>query len=99
MAKRGRKPKSERKGYFYEEQEQAVIDYINAYEVEEKTRIFNEILSPAFTKMVESIIRRYNLYVPEEEFKETFDDTYIEEEIELEKASKPTNKKFNSKGD
>ena len=75
MAKRGRKPKSERKGYFYEEQEQAVIDYINAYEVEEKTRIFNEILSPAFTKMVESIIRRYNLYVPEEEFKETFDDT------------------------
>ena len=75
MAKRGRKPKSERKGYFYEEQEQAVIDYINAYEAEEKTRIFNEILSPAFTKMVESIIRRYNLYVPEEEFKETFDDT------------------------
>lgn len=75
MAKRGRKPKNERKGYFYEEQEQAVIDYINAYAAEEKARIFNEILSPAFTKMVESIIRRYNLYVPDEEFQETFDDT------------------------
>jgi hypothetical protein len=75
MAKRGRKPKSERKGYFYEEQEQAVIDYINAFDAEEKERIFNSILSPAFTKMVESIIRRYNLYVPDEEFQETFDDT------------------------
>lgn len=75
MAKRGRKPKSERKGYFYEEQEQAVIDYINAYDADEKDRIFNSILSPAFTKMVESIIRRYNLYVPDEEFQETFDDT------------------------
>jgi hypothetical protein len=75
MAKRGRKPKNERKGYFYEEQEQAVIDYINAYDADEKDRIFNQILSPAFTKMVESIIRRYNLYVPDEEFQETFDDT------------------------
>ena len=75
MAKRGRKPKTERKGYFYEEQEQAVIDYINAYDIDEKDRIFNQTLSPAFTKMVESIIRRYNLYVPDEEFQETFDDT------------------------
>lgn len=75
MAKRGRKPKAERKGYFYEEQEQAVIDYINAYDADEKNRIFNTVLSPAFTKMVESIIRRYNLYVPDEEFQETFDDT------------------------
>ena len=75
MAKRGRKPKAERKGYFYEEQEQAVIDYINAYDADEKNRIFNTVLSPAFTKMVEYIIRRYNLYVPDEEFQETFDDT------------------------
>lgn len=75
MGKRGRKPKSERKGYFYETQEQAVIDYINAYAAEDKAKIYNDILSPAFTKMVESIIRRYNLYVPDEEFQETFDDT------------------------
>lgn len=75
MAKRGRKPKSERKGYFYEEQEQAVIDYLNTYDDGVREEIFNFILKPAFTKMVESIIRRYNLYVPDEEFQETFDDT------------------------
>lgn len=73
--KRGRKPSKERKGYFYEEQEKAVVDYITATDMAEKNRIFNETLKPAFTKMVESIIRRYNLYPPDEEFKETFDDT------------------------
>ena len=30
---------------------------------------------PAFTKMVESIIRRYKLYVPDESYDETFTDT------------------------
>ena len=75
MGKRGRKPKAERKGYFYEEQEQAVIDYLNTYDDSIREKIFNETLKPAFTKMVESIIRRYNLYVPDEEFQETFDDT------------------------
>lgn len=74
MAKRGRKPK-ERKGYFYEKEEQAVIEYISSTNPEEKNRIFNTILLPAFTKMIESIIRRYKLFVPEEEFQQTFDDT------------------------
>lgn len=75
MAKRGRKPKSERKGYFYEEQEEAVKKYLEAQDEEEKNAVFNEVLKPAFTKMIESIIRRYKLYVPEEEFEETFNDT------------------------
>ena len=73
--KRGRKPSKERKGYFYEEQEQAVVDYISTDDEREKNRIFNTILKPAFTKMIESIIRRYSLYPPDEEFQETFDDT------------------------
>lgn len=73
--KRGRKPSKERKGYFYEEQEQAVVDYISTDDEKEKNRIFNTILKPAFTKMIESIIRRYSLYPPDEEFQETFDDT------------------------
>lgn len=73
MGRRGKKPR--RKGYFYEEQEQAVVDYINAETKEDKERIFNEYLLTAFTKMVESIIRRYNLYPPDEEFDETFNDT------------------------
>lgn len=75
MAKRGRKKKTERKGYFYEEQENAVIAYNNSKSELEKNKIFQEILQPAFTKMIESIIRRYNLYPPDEIFEETFDDT------------------------
>lgn len=74
MAKRGRKPK-ERKGYFYETEEQAVIDYISTTDKEEKNKIFNDYLYPAFVKMIESIIRRYNLYCSDEEFQQTFDDT------------------------
>ena len=74
MAKRGRKPK-ERKGYFYEKEEQAIIDYINADNPIEKNQIFNTVLLPALTKMIESIIRRYKLFVPDEEFQQTFDDT------------------------
>ena len=74
MAKRGRKPK-ERKGYFYEKEEQAIVDYIASTNPEEKNKIFNTVLMPALTKMIESIIRRYKLFVPEEEFQQTFNDT------------------------
>jgi hypothetical protein len=62
MGKRGRKP-SERKGYFYEKEERAIIDYINETDVDKKNKIFNTILYPALTKMIESIIRRYKLFV------------------------------------
>ena len=72
--KRGRKPK-EKKGYFYENEEQAVTDYINSKSPEEKNKIFVSTLYPAFTKMIESIIRRYKLYPPDECFDETFNDT------------------------
>lgn len=77
MAKRGRKPKekSERTGYFYETEEDAFVNYLKCDDENEKNRIFNKYLHPAFTKMIESIIRRYNLYPPDEEFQETFDDT------------------------
>ena len=75
MAKRGRKPNTERKGYFYEKEEQAIKDYLNTDSKDEKDRIFNTYLHPAFTKMIESIIRRYNLYPQDEEFRETFDET------------------------
>ena len=74
--KRGRKPNPNKKNYYFcVEQEKAVVDYISTDDEFEKNQIFNSILKPAFTKMVESIIRRYNLYPPNEEFQETFDDT------------------------
>lgn len=67
--------KKERKGYFYEEQENAVKLYLSTTNKAERDRIFNNILMPAFTTMIESIIRRYNLHIPNEEFDETFNDT------------------------
>lgn len=75
MGKRGRKPSGKRKGYWYEDEENAFLEYLSASTKEEKDRIFNEKLLTAFTKMTESIIRRYNLYPPDETFQETFDDT------------------------
>lgn len=67
--------RKDRKGYFYEEQEQAVKDYLLSDNKLERDMIFNKTLMPAFTKMVESIIRRYNLHIPNEEFEDTFNDT------------------------
>ena len=61
--------------YFYEQEEQAVVDYNSTDSREEKNRIFNSVLFPAFTKMIQAIIRRYKLYVPDEEFDKTFNDT------------------------
>ena len=77
MAKRGRKPKTEKKSnfYFVEEQEKAVVDYIQSENQNDRDRIYNTLLKPAFEKMVESIINRYKLYVPDEDFEETFRDT------------------------
>ena len=74
MAKRGRKPK-ERKGYFYEKEETAIIQYIYEENTEEKNRIFNTVIYPALTKMIESIIRRYKLFIPDEDFSQNFNDT------------------------
>lgn len=91
--------KRERKGYFYEEQEDAVKDYILCKNIARRNKIFNNILLPAFTTMIESIIRRYNLHIPNEEFEETFADTisFLMSKIEHfnpEKISKKTGKTF-----
>lgn len=37
--------------------------------------IYGTTLRPAFEKMIESIIRRYRLYIPDEDFGDTFNDT------------------------
>ena len=74
MAKRGRKPK-ERKGYFYESEEDAIVLYIKEQDEYVKNQIFNEVLYPALTKMIESIIRRYKLFIPDEDFDQNFNDT------------------------
>lgn len=76
MGKRGRKPNpNNSRFYFQDEQEQAVLDYLKADTKAEKDKIYNEKLRYAFNKMVESIIRRYKLYIPDETEEETFTDT------------------------
>lgn len=74
MAKRGR-PAKEKKGYFYETEEQAIVQYIHETNEIERNKLFNNILYPALTKMIESIIRRYKLFVPDEDFDQNFNDT------------------------
>lgn len=64
-----------RKGYFYEEQEEAVVEYLTTTSADRKSQIYVDILLPAFTTMIESIMRRYKLYIPDEEFDDTFYDT------------------------
>jgi len=49
--------------YFAEKEEQAVIDYINSDSLEEKNKIYNEILIEPFRKMIESILRRYPIHI------------------------------------
>lgn len=68
--------KEERKGYFYEKEEKAIVDYVKCENKAEKNRIFDTILYPALSKMIESIIRRYKLYIPDEEFYQTFTDVF-----------------------
>ena len=61
--------------YFGKREEQAVVDYLTCDNYIEKQKIFNSILKPAFTKMIESLIRRYGLFVVDESFEDTFNDT------------------------
>ena len=78
MAKRGRpsKPKEERTGlYFYTDEENAVVAYIKSNSAREKDVIFRTILEAPFTKMIESIIRRYfKDNISQEDFQLYFND-------------------------
>jgi hypothetical protein len=67
--------KKTQKIYFGEDQEKAVIRYIESESENEKNKIFNEYLKDPLTIMIESIIRRYKLYRKDLEFQEIHDDT------------------------
>jgi len=61
MAKRRRRKAKQL--YFAEREEQAVVDYINTDSVDERHRIYDEILREPFKKMTESILRRYQHHI------------------------------------
>jgi len=49
--------------YFAEREEQAVIRYILSNSLEEKNKLYNEILIEPFRKMREAILRRYPIHI------------------------------------
>jgi len=49
--------------YFADKEEQAVINYINSDSLEEKNKIYNDILIEPFRKMIQSILRRYPIHI------------------------------------
>ena len=61
--------------YFGEDQEKAVVSYLESTDETEKNKIFNEYLREPLIIMVESIIRRYKLYRKDLEFEEIHNDT------------------------
>ncbi len=58
-----------------QEQEKAVVDYLESNDESERNKIFNEFLREPLIIMVESIIRRYKLYRKDMEFDEIHTDT------------------------
>jgi hypothetical protein len=61
--------------YFGEDQEKAVVDYLESNDEAERNKIFNEYLREPLIIMVESIIRRYKLYRKDMDFTEIHTDT------------------------
>jgi len=61
--------------YFGEDQEKAVVKYLESVDETERNKIFNEYLREPLIIMVESIIRRYKLYRKDMEFEEIHTDT------------------------
>ena len=67
--------KRTQKIYFGEDQEKAVVNYLESTDETEKNKIFNEYLREPLIIMVESTIRRYKLYRKDLEFEEIHNDT------------------------
>jgi len=67
--------KRTQKVYFGEDQEKAVVRYLESTDETERNKIFNEFLREPLIIMVESIIRRYKLYRKDFEFQDLHTDT------------------------
>lgn len=58
------------KRYWFQEQEKAIVDYINAQDIEEKNRIYSKFLYKPMSKLIENIIFTYKLFRSDVEVKE-----------------------------
>lgn len=86
----GRKKKNIEKIYFGEVEELAFERMLNAETQLEKTKIYNEFLQEPFNRLIDSIIRTYNLYDYNETYKQIHSDclTYISSKMINFKPSK-----------
>lgn len=76
--KKVRSPRKGKKkeGYFGVEQDNAVYTFVDPNTPQrEKDRVYSKYLYPAFKKIIESLIRKYNLTVPDEHFDDTVHET------------------------
>lgn len=58
-----RRRRNSKKPYFGKREEEAFLKYIFNSNVEERHKIYNEILKKPFQKMVESILRKYPIHI------------------------------------
>lgn len=65
-----RRRRTRKKPYFGEREEKAFLDYIFNDNVEERHKIYNEVLKKPFQKMVESILRKYPIHIGNYDIKE-----------------------------
>ena len=79
--------------YFGEDQEQAVVRYLESESDDERNKIFNEYLREPLIIMVESIIRRYKLYRKDMDFEEIHTDTHSFLMTKVDKFKPDKNKK------
>lgn len=96
--KKGRKKKSESVGqqngmYFGDRQEQAVLNYLTCLDPTEKEKIFKHELKKPLDKMIESIIRRYKLYVKNYTFEDLHSDTFSFLMTKVDKFNPEANKR------
>ena len=94
----GRKATSTNKNYFTEKEEKAILDFINSDDQDFRENLFSTIIYPTFTTMVESIIRRYKLYPPDEHYDETFCDVLSFIITKLDKFKPGTHKAYSYYG-
>jgi len=59
-----------KKPYFGEREEKAFLNYIFNNNVEERHKIYNDVLRAPFQKMVESILRKYPIHIGNYDIKE-----------------------------
>lgn len=85
--------KRTQKNYFGEDQEKAVIRFLQSESEQEKNKIFNEYLKVPLDIMVESIIRRYKLYRKDFTFHDLHVDTMSFLATKVHKFNPEENKK------